>query len=158
MKLVPYSPSIFNTAVEGKDKTPKCRYIQIKIRLKKTFTVTFGHGVIATVQPVPKKQLVVPYWLLGATGDKDRANMAMSTIKCTMNCQVGKHEAAEESVLVPILQNTKCIKENEELLVFKDSLLETVVSIDPTPSKKRSFGRTTKRRCPEPKKKARKAR
>ena len=135
--------------------------MQLKIRQKETFIVTFSPVTFKPDVEKPtanEKQLIVPYWLVRATGDKDRANMAMSTIKCTMNCQVGKHEAAEESVLIPILQNTKCIKENEELLVFKDSLLETVVSIDPTPSKKRSLPNAGKNRWPVPKKKARTAR
>ena len=117
--------------------------MQLKIRShKETFVVTFSP---ANFKPDPQKprdnekQLVVPFWMVRATGDKDRANMAMSTIKCTMNCQVGKHEAAEESVLIPILQNTKCIKENEELLVFNEALVETTVSIDPKEQKKRSL-------------------
>ena len=149
LKLVAYSPSVFNAAAEGKDRKPSNAYVQLKVRSQKeTFVVTFSP---VNFKPDPQKprdnekQLVVPFWMVRATGDKDRANMAMSTIKCTMNCQVGKHEAAEESVLVPILQNTKCIKENEELLVFKESLMETVMSIETTPSKKGSLSSAGKR-------------
>ena len=84
LKLVPYSPSIFNAAVEGKEKTPNSQFIQIKIRLTKDFTVTFGPSPIGTSYTQAKKQLVVPYWLLGATGDKDRANMQPATLNLSL--------------------------------------------------------------------------
>ena len=153
---------MFNAAAEGKDRKPNNAYVQLRIRSQKeTFVVTFSPVNFKPDVQKPRdneKQLIVPYWLVRATGDKDRANMAMSTIKCTMNCQVGKHEAAEESVSIPILQNTKCIKENEELLVFNEAHVETVVSIDPTPSKKRSLPNAGKNRWQGPEKKARTAR
>ena len=123
LKLVPYSPTVINTAVEGNEKTPRdCRYIQIKIRLKKTFIVTFGHGSGHgnIGEKGAKKQLVVPYWLVGATGDKDRANMQHATLKCTTSIVTGTEEPADDVGSIPILQNFKAVEENEELLVLDE--------------------------------------
>ena len=93
-----------------------------------------------------------------ATGDMDRANMELSTFKCTMPIAAGKEETAEDSVQIPILQNIKPLKQGDELIVFREALVQAAVSIDPTPStNKRPLGPTAKR-LGQPKKKAMKSR
>ena len=76
LKLVPYSPILFNAAVEGNEKTPsKSRFVQIKIRLKETFTVTFKEPAPSYTDTTFEKHLFVPHWHVKATGYMDRANM-----------------------------------------------------------------------------------
>ena len=57
---------------------------------------------------------------MGHTDDKDRANMHHSTLKCKMSIEAGGQ--TNDAVLIPILQNSKVVKEGEELLVFDEKL------------------------------------
>ena len=130
LKLVPYSPILFNAAVEGKEKTPiNSRSFQIKIRLKETFTVTFKEpGERFYTDATFERHVFVPHWHVIATRYMDRANMQFATLKCTMSVATG-NETADGGVSIPILQNFKALKKNEELLVFEDACAERILSI-----------------------------
>ena len=99
---------------------------QLKIKMRGTaYTVV----VSAASAPKPDKsnnplgsQLVVPYWLVRPTLDRDKANMHMGTLKSTLTIAVGKdgNDSAEEAVMIPILVNHKAIQDGDELVVYKD--------------------------------------
>ena len=57
-----------------------------------------------------RETMVVPYWLVRTTPNEDEANMEHCSIS------VGSKESPFD---LPMLQNTKAITEDEELLVFK---------------------------------------
>ena len=129
LKLVPYTTRILDTAVEGKEKTPNGNFIKIKVQEQgKTYAVTFGPATFNKPSTENhyahfRKQLLVPYWLVGSTGDRDCANMELSTIKCPMPI-AAKDETVDDEVTIPILRNFKVVKENEELLVFNGGSIE----------------------------------
>ena len=54
----------------------------------------------------------------------DRANMELSTIKCTMPISTGNEGTVANEVTIPILRNFKVVKENEELLLFNGGSIE----------------------------------
>ena len=126
LKLVSYSGNLYNVAVEGKEKVPSGAYIQLKIRMKEVtghvFTATF------TAASAPKadattafaKELIVPFWLVRSTSDKERANMHRSTVPYKASMATGKEESTCDPVQVPILQNTRPLKEGEELLTYSE--------------------------------------
>ena len=135
LRLVPYSTSLFNAAVEGKEKTPlHSQFVQIKIRLKETFAVTFQEETRryrpSYADVTFDKHIFVPYWHVQGTGCMDRANMQLATLNCTMSVATGTEETADDGVLIPILQNFKALEENEELLVFDEAHMESVISIE----------------------------
>ena len=77
------------------------------------------------------KELSVPFWMVRSTGDKDRANMQHSTLMCNVPIATGKEEDTCDPVLVPILQNTRPLKEGEELLTYNGDLEVRTHSIEP---------------------------
>ena len=90
-----YSGNLSNVAVEGKEKVPSGAYIQLKIRVKEAgsvFAVTFSPASGPKADPTTAfaKELIVPFWLVRSTGDKDRANMHRSTLVCKMSIAAGK--------------------------------------------------------------------
>ena len=113
-------------------------HIRLKIPLN-----DFGgraHIVTFSAESAPKaeqsnkpfaNELLVPFWLVRSTGDKDRANMHRSTMKSTMAITAGKEETNEEPVLIPILQNTRPLKEGEELLTYDENLVKATHSMEP---------------------------
>ena len=70
--------------------------------------------------------------MVRSTGDEDRANMHRSTLKCTMSMAAGKEGTNEDSVLIPILQNLKPVKEGDELLTYDGDLVTPALTIEPT--------------------------
>ena len=113
-----------------------------------------------------KKELIVPYWLVRTTGDKEKANMYYSTMKCTMSIAAGKEESAEDAVMIPILQNSRVLNEGDELFTNKEAIEPPKESLAPAPkqeaapsaSKRLYSGRGPQsgKLLDQPKKKARK--
>ena len=140
LKLVPYSQNLYNVAAEGKEKVPSGPNVQIKVRQMghggSTFTATFSAASAPKKDDTSSKpfakELLVPFWLVRSTGDKDRANMHHSTLKCTLPVQAGKEETGCDAVIIPILQNSKAVKEGDELLVFNGDLVKPIHSIEPS--------------------------
>ena len=135
--MVPYSGNLNNVAVEGKEKVPTGPHIQLKLPMKEfggiVHIVTFSAASAPKADKSSKpfaKELIVPFWLVRSTGDKDRANMHRSTMKSTMAITAGKEETNEEPVLIPILQNLKPLKEGDELLKY-DGLEMKTFTIEP---------------------------
>ena len=91
-----------------------------------------------------------------STDDKDRANMHVSSLKCTMSIGAGKEETVEEPVMLPCMQNSKAVKEGDELLVFSERVGKPVETIEPKPAppakKRKNLGAA--KRLHQPKKKA----
>ena len=172
LKLVSYSSNLINVAVEGKEQFSSAfsSYIQLKIRVKEigsVFAATFSAASGPKAHPTTAfaKELIVPFWLVRSTGDKDRANMIRSAFVCKMSMAAGKEETTCDPVSVPILQNTRPLKEGEELLTYDDILvkahsMEPIVPEVPAAAqspKKRAAVSAPKRRN-QPKKKAMKTR
>ena len=90
------------------------------------------------------KELIVPFWLVRPTGDKERANMHRSTVVYKTSMATGKEEGTCDPVLVPVLQNTRPLKEGEELLIYNGDLevpthsMPQVPAITQSPNKKRT--------------------
>ena len=94
------------------------------------------------------KELLVPFWLMRSTGDKDRANMAQSTLKCTTSIAAGKEEHKGDAVFLPTLQNTKVLKEGDELLTYDGDLVKPAHTIEPAPAPEAAA--STKKRLDQP--------
>ena len=127
LKLVPYTTMVVNVAPEGQDKTPTgggSKYVKLKLKQKgETFVVTFtgsdNKPSKGSADPFGSV-LIVPYWSVQYTSHAAHANMQHSTLKCTMSIAAGKEETADDAVTIPILQNSKVVKEGEELFVSKE--------------------------------------
>ena len=111
---------------------PPGQYIQLKIRQKAVGGTAYIATFSAASAPKPDKsskpfakELIVPYWFVRSTGDKERANMHYTTMKCTVAITAGKEEANDEHVLIPILQNLKPLKEGDELLIYHEVEVKT---------------------------------
>ena len=111
---------------------PAGQHIQLKIPMKEFGGIV--HIVTFSAASAPKpdksskpfaKELIVPFWLVRSTGDKDRANMHYTTMKCTVAITAGKEEANDEQILIPILQNSKQLKEGDELLIYHEQEVKT---------------------------------
>jgi len=162
LKLVPYTTLVFNAAPEGQEKTPTgggSKYVQLKLKQKgETFVVTFtgsdNKPSKGSADPFGSV-LIVPYWSVQYTSHAAHANMQHSTVKCTMSCTCGKDATADESVSVPILQNTKTLNVGDELLIFREEvqIVETIEPIQ-APPRKRQLPPPTAMKKFAPKKKA----
>ena len=98
------------------------------------------------------KELIVPFWLVRSTGDKDRANMHRSTLVCKMSIAAGKEEGVCDPVPVPILQNTKVLQEGDELLVYDSGLVTPKFSLEPQVQPTQKMAAPPKRLHQPPKK------
>ena len=128
--MVPYSSNLHSVAVEGKEKVHKGPHIRLKIPLN-----DFGgraHIVTFSAESAPKaeqsnkpfaNELLVPFWLVRSTGDKDRANMHRSKMKSFLAVSLGKGQTNGEPVFIPILQNSKPVKRGDELLIYDEPTL-----------------------------------
>ena len=137
LKLVPYSPHIHNVAVEGQEKRANGGHIKLLLRVKGS---AYAVVVAAASAPRPdksanplKKELIVPYWLVRTTGDNEKANMQLSQMKCTVSVAAGKDESAEDSIMIPILQNSKVLNEGDELMTYKEAIVPPKESLAPAP-------------------------
>ena len=118
----------------------------MQLRLKEsvgdTFTATFRAADVpmdVTSNPPFAKELIVPFWLVRSTADENLANMGRSTLKCTCSITAGGEESKGDTVLIPILHNTKARQEGDELLVYSNQQVTPAVSIEPMqPPGKRS--------------------
>ena len=81
-------------------------------------------------------ELIVPFWLVRYTADKDLANMDRSTLKCTCSFTAGGEESKGDAVLIPILQNTKAVKEGVELLIYDSNLATPTVRLESPPQER----------------------
>jgi len=138
--------------------------IQLKIQMKEctgnvfiaTFTAASAPKADATTAFA--KELIVPFWLVKATGDKDRANMHRSTVVYKTSMATGKEEGTCDPVLVPILQNTRPLKEGEELLTYDGDMEAATHSMPQVPAITQSPKKRTAAPAPTtvqpPKKKA----
>ena len=93
------------------------------------------------------KEFIVPFWLVRSTGDKALANMDRSTIVCKLSIAAGKEENTCEPVLVPILHNTRPVKEGEELLTFDDQLVKATHSMEPIEAEVPAAARSPNKRA-----------
>ena len=129
-----------NVAAEGQEKVPSGPHVQLKVRQKEfggsTFIATFSAASAPKKDDTSSKpfakELLVPFWLVRFTADKDRVNMHHSTLKCALSISVGKEETGGDAVIIPILQNSKAVKEGDELLVFNGDLVKPIHSIEPS--------------------------
>ena len=151
LKLVPFSLNIGKIAVEETEKRVPQQHIKLKLRVGTVYTVV----VAAASTPKPdksanplKKELIVPYWLVRSTGDKEKANMHHSTM-------------TEEAVMIPILQNSRVLQEGDELFVHKEEIEAKTESLAPAPKpaarappRSKRVGSTVGTRLNQPKKKA----
>ena len=110
----------YSVAVEGKVKVPPGAHVKIEAPQKETGGDTFAVIIAAASTPKPDKSnkpcakaVVVPYWLVRQTDDKDRANMHRSTLSCKTAFTTGKKATADDAILMPILQNSKVVNEGE---------------------------------------------
>ena len=90
-----------------------------------TYTVV----ILAASAPKPDKsanplsnELIVPYWLVRSTWDKQKANMHHCTMLCTMSITSGP-QSAEETVEIPILQNSRVLNEGDELFAYNEAIV-----------------------------------
>ena len=111
------------------------------------FTIIFSPASGPKADPTTgfAKELIVPFWMGRSTGDKDRANMHRSTVVYKTSMTTGKEEGTCDPVLVQILQNTRPLKEGEELLTYNGDLEAATHSMEPqvpaitqSPNKKRT--------------------
>ena len=128
--MVPYSSNLHSVAVEGNEKVHKGPHIRLKIPLNdfggRAHIVTFSAESARKAEQSNKpfaKELLVPFWLVRSTGDKDRANMHRSTIVYKMSHASGKEECTCALVFVPILTNTRVVQQGEELLTYSENLV-----------------------------------
>ena len=131
LKLVPHSQTISIAADGGRAKSQTTARVTIG---GETFTVALSAGSLPKPSQSGKpfaKAFVVPYWLVRETDDSDRGNMHRSTLKCTMSFTAGKESTAEDAIIIPILQNSRAVKEGEELLVYNGDLVKAPASIEP---------------------------
>ena len=163
LKLVPYSQSVMGVALETCDRTPAATHIKIEMRLKeynpscKSDETTFIATFAAASTPRPRicgQHFVVPYWLVRRTGDERLANMGPSTVKCTASFRAGGEAGPGGAVYIPTLQNTKPIKQCDELLVYDEKLGTKLVFIEPQSRGKRA---SPSGRLNQPRKKAKKS-
>ena len=136
--MVPYSANLNNVGGEGKEKLPSGPHVHIKIPMKefggRAHIVTFSAASAPKADKSSKpfaKELIVPFWLVRYTADKDLANMDRSTLKCTCSFTAGGEESKGDAVLIPILQNLKAIKEGDELLTYDGGLVKPTLTIEP---------------------------
>ena len=129
------------------------------------YTITF----MAAPAPKPDvkfneplaNELIVPYWLVRTTNNSEKANMHLSTMKCTIATGASKEESTDEAITIPILQNSKLIHEGEELFIYDEGKPEKQETLAPAP--KPAAAPSQKRKAPsapkrlnQPNKKARK--
>ena len=161
LKLVPYSSNIAQVAVKGTEKRTPGQHIQLTL---KTYTVV----VVAASAPKPDKsmhplghELIVPYWLVRPTCSREQANMHYSSMKCTLSLATGKEDSADEAIVVAIMQNSRVLKEGDELFVHKEEIGAKAESLAPAPTpaarappRSKRVGSTVGTRLNQPKKKA----
>ena len=103
-------------------------------------TGTYIVAIVAAPPPKPdksatplRKDLIVPYWLVRTTSDKDKANVKYGTLKSTTAIGIGNEEWAEEAITIPVLVNSKVLDEGDELLVSKEESKTKAESLAPAP-------------------------
>jgi len=79
------------------------------------------------------KDLIVPYWLVRPTTDKQTANMQIATMKSTVTIAAGDKESPEEAIMIPIMENFKALKAGDELLVYKGPTHVAAEPLAPAP-------------------------
>ena len=161
LKLVPYSSNILHVVVGGAEKRVSQPHIQLKLRTRMSVTT---YTIVFAAAPAPKpdksihplgKELIVPYWLVRSTGVKEQANMHYSTMKWTMSFSAGKEESFDEAVVVPILENSRVLKEGDELFVYKEPASLALAPLpEAAPSGSKRAKATVGKRLYQPKKKA----
>ena len=68
--------------------------------------------------------IVAPYWLVRRVLDKSLANMQRTTMACQLTTKAGAEQAIQE-VNVTVLQNTKALKQGDELLLYVEPTVPT---------------------------------
>ena len=86
-----------------------------------TYVVVFSAE--SAPRPPVNRELIIPYWLVRSTSQKEKANMRHSTltVRLTSSTDAKANDIAQETVTIPILQNVKMIEEDEELVAYRDS-------------------------------------
>ena len=131
LQLVPYSSNMFDAAIQGQERRPPSPqlYAALTLAMKGagkgggagTFVVVFSAE--SAPRPPVNRELIIPYWLVRSTSDKEKANMHHSTLKVRLTSSTDSkaNDIAQETVTIPILQNVKMIEEDEELVAYRDS-------------------------------------
>ena len=128
LKLVPYSQNIFGLAVEGSEEAEKktCgTHINMKLVRKETYICTFN-AASAPKQDIKSSMpfanaLLIPYWLVATTNDPSIANMQYSVLK-NVSVVTVDGESSRTVVTMPIMVNSKTVKEGDELLVLESKM------------------------------------
>ena len=113
-------------------------HIRLKIPLNdfggRAHIVTFSAESARKAEQSSKpfaNELLVPFWLVRSTGDKDRANMQKTIVKSFLAVTLGKGQTNGEPVFIPILQNSKPVKKGDELLTYAGDLEVPTLTIEP---------------------------
>ena len=86
------------------------------------------------------KEILVPYWMVQSTNNKEAANMQESTLKFKMTMATDNEDepSIDECVKIPILTNTKPVQVGDELIVYKGPVSVTPQTLPPAaPAAKR---------------------
>ena len=125
LKLVPYSPTVMQTVVEGQEKQPNIPSVTLTLKMKGVGT----YSVVFAAAPAPKvdlskaeplaNELVIPYWQVKITRDKELANMIETPAKFKMGLATD-NDNVEDVAKIKILTNSKVLREGDELTVYKE--------------------------------------
>ena len=116
LKLVPYTTNVIRVATATeKETTPSKQYIRLKLKMNGTqyiITMLAASALKPDKSSKPlSKDLIVPYWLVRSTSDKDEANMCHSAVDVRIASSM--HQVSMpilgDLATVPIMQNTKLL-------------------------------------------------
>ena len=86
------------------------------------------------------KEILVPYWMVQSTNNKEAANMQESKLRFNMTMATDNEDepSIDETVKIPILTNTKPVQVGDELIVYMGPASVTPQTLPPAaPAAKR---------------------
>ncbi len=86
------------------------------------------------------KEILIPYWMVQITNNKEAANMQESKLRLNMTMATDNEDepSIDEFVKIPILTNTKPVQVGDELIVYKGPASVTPQTLPPAaPAAKR---------------------
>ena len=142
MKLIPYSSNVSHTNRDGDNNTkkPSGAHVRFTLQMK---SGAAKYEVVFTAASAPKpdksaakpfaKELLVPYWMVQSTNNKEAANMQQSrlTLHMTLGTDNEDEPSIDESVKIPILINTKPVQVGDELIVYRGPASVTPQTLPP---------------------------
>ena len=142
VKLIPYSSSVSHTNREGENnnKYPNGAHVKLTLQMKSgggkyevVFSAASAPKADKSVAKPFAKELLVPYWMVQSTNNKEAANMQESklTLHMTLATDNEDEPSIDEFVKIPILTNTKPVQVGDELIVYKGPASVTPQTLPP---------------------------